>query len=356
MTLDNKKLMRFRGKRLAPAGMATSLVLACLVVPSPSQAVAARPSSSAFCSSSGASPQDTCYGTGALASASGDDANSAFGFNALNANTTGSFNAALGDDALESNTTGGGNTAVGVQALTLNTTGQVDTAVGNAAFDFSQGSFDTAIGGQALQGSGPGCSCSGSFNTASGYVALTSVSSGNENSATGAGALQDTSTGSSNTATGFQTLDDNTTGSQNTGLGDLAGVTGNSNNANTTGSRNTFVGFEAGPGTSTQLSNATAIGENALVSESNALVLGASGTDVGIGNTSPSSLLQLGTSGTSFGSYLQLPEVTSTAPSPPTGDCNTSTFVGRLVVQYNAPKAIATLWVCASNGTWKVAK
>jgi len=69
-------------------------------------------------------------------------------------------------------------------------------------------------------------------------------------------------------------------------------VTAYSANANRTGGNNTFLGALSGPGTSTQLSNATAIGYNALVSASNALVLGGpngSGyeVNVGIGTTTP---------------------------------------------------------------------
>lgn len=65
-------------------------------------------------------------------------------------------------------------------------------------------------------------------------------------------------------------------------------------NANTTGSGNTFIGTRSGSGTATQLTNATAIGFEALVSASNALVLGGTGTsavNVGIGVTGPTAVL-----------------------------------------------------------------
>ena len=102
------------------------------------------------------------------------------------------------------------------------------------------------------------------------------------------------------------------------------------------------------------LTNATAIRANALVSESNALVLG--GTDlnavnVGIGISSPQSLLQVGAPSTSYGSYLQMPLVT-TSSMPPASDCNTSTVVGRMVLQYDPMKAQTTLWTCSSVGNW----
>jgi len=102
-----------------------------------------------------------------------------------------------------------------------------------------------------------------------------------------------TTTGSANTAAGFYTLHAVTTGSNNTAVGFAAGVTATAGNANTTGSNNTFIGSNAGPGTATQLSNATAIGANAVVSANNALVLGASGVSVGLGTTAPAAILDV---------------------------------------------------------------
>jgi len=86
------------------------------------------------------------------------------------------------------------------------------------------------------------------------------------------------------------------TANYNTALGDLAGVTSSSANANVTGANNTFLGAWSGPGTSTQLDNAAAIGYKALVSASNALVLGGTGADavsVGIGTQSPKARLEV---------------------------------------------------------------
>jgi hypothetical protein len=81
----------------------------------------------------------------------------------------------------------------------------------------------------------------------------------------------------------------------------MAGETADYPNANVTGANNTFLGALSGPGRSTQLDNATAIGAHAVVSASNALVLGSingvngttSGVNVGIGRQTPTTTLQV---------------------------------------------------------------
>jgi len=74
-------------------------------------------------------------------------------------------------------------------------------------------------------------------------------------------------------------------------------VTSTDANRNTSGSNNTWIGYNSGPGTPTQLTNSTAIGSNALVSASNALVLGGTGqfaVRVGIGTTTPANVFTIG--------------------------------------------------------------
>jgi hypothetical protein len=134
-------------------------------------------------------------------------------------------------------------------------------------------------------------------------------SSGNENAFLGfAGSLntnatvqQDTGvgfgvlesdTGGSNTAVGAGALANNTTGFYNTAIGDNAGFTNDFSNV--TGNDDTLLGFDARMSTGS-LINATAIGANAFVSESNALVLGQIGTstNVGIGTSAPGHLLDV---------------------------------------------------------------
>jgi hypothetical protein len=275
-------------------------------------------------------PTDTATGDGALASENGGSFNTADGYLALNANTTGFRNTAAGALALVDNSTGSDNTAAGAAALLMNKTGSSNTAAGLLALSENKtGSDNTAAGVDALQ-----------FNT-----------TGNHNTAAGKEALLKNTVGGGNTAIGFDALSANDVGFGNTAVGQLAGVTASAANANTTGSGNTFLGFSAGPGTPFQLSNATAIGANALVSESNALVLGASDAKVGIGTAGPASLLQVGVPSTSYGDYLQIPMVT-TDFSPPARACDASTFVGRIVLQYDPRRVRTTLWSCSAAGAW----
>lgn len=170
-----------------------------------------------------------------------------------NTTTTGTSNTASGGSALLANTTGIDNTATGGLALASNTTGNL--------------------------------------NTASGFDALPFNTTGVSNTANGVFALNSNSTGNANTASGSSSLASNTTGGNNTASGSLALA------SNTTGSNNAALGYNAGPDSGhPNLTNATAIGANAVVSQSNALVLGGTGANavnVGIGTATPASTLDV---------------------------------------------------------------
>jgi len=273
---------------------------------------------------------DTATGYGALASENGGSFNTADGYYALNSNTTGFSNTAVGGGSLLANTMGRDNTAAGVYSLYKNTVGNGNTADGHAALQ---------------------ANTAGGEDTADGNYALFSNTTGNHNTAVGSDALYSSTTGGGNTALGFDALSANQSGFGNTAVGQLAGVTETEANANTTGSGNTFLGFDSGPGTATQLSNATAIGADALVSEDNAVVLGSPEAQVGIGTSAPHSRLQVGVPSTSYGDYLQIPMVTSNS-GPPARQCFLPSDAGRLVLQYDAQKVRTTLWSCSAAGVW----
>jgi Chaperone of endosialidase len=179
---------------------------------------------------------------------------------------TGGLNTGIGWEALYYDTTGGNNTAAGFAALDLNTTGSNNTASGGYALAYNTtGSNNTATGGGALGNNG-----TGSFNTAIGAGALSSA---------------------------FGPLGGDSPHA-NTAVGNVAGTTADLSVL--TGSNNTALGTGAAFSTG-NLNNATAIGANAEVSASNAMVLGSingvngatASTNVGIGTTAPAAPLDV---------------------------------------------------------------
>lgn len=176
----------------------------------------------------------------------------AFGFNnffagagAGNLTMTGASNTAVGVSVLSANTTGGSNTAVGRNVLQNNTTGSANSAVGSDALTQN---------------------ITGINNTAMGYGAMAANITGSANAAFGSQALTANLTGFFNTAIGEQALLI-TTGTGNTASGAGAG------NVNTVGGYNTFIGYQANP-SANNLTNATAIGNGAIVTASNTIQLG----------------------------------------------------------------------------------
>jgi Chaperone of endosialidase len=159
--------------------------------------------------------------------------------------------------------------------------------------------FGSSVNGNAFLGFAGNTEMTGAANTASGAAALAANGAGGGNTASGFEALEydciasagacSNNLGSYNTAAGYQALIYNTTGFANTGTGSGAGRI--SDGSYLTGNYNTALGFNAGFSKG-NLTNATAIGANAVVSESNALVLG-SGANVGIGSSAPGHLLDV---------------------------------------------------------------
>lgn len=166
-------------------------------------------------------------------SGDGGSSNSFFGYGTGTGNTSGFRNSFVGSTAGSANTTGNNNSFFGASSGTSNTTG------------IQNSFFGTSAGGGNVDGS--------------------------------ANAFFGTLAGASNTS-----------GSRNTAVGVGAGGT------NATGIRTTLIGSDADTGT-TDLSNATAIGANSYVEQSNSLILGSiagkngatSNTKVGIGTTTP---------------------------------------------------------------------
>jgi hypothetical protein len=194
--------------------------------------------------------------TGAVTGGSFQIGSSLFAFGS---STTGS--AYLGF-AGNPSSTGTFNTAVGYLALGANTLGYRNTAIGNGTL---------------------GHNITGGVNTAVGDNALFTNTTGADNAAIGSGALHYNTTGINNAAMGDAALAENTTGLENTALGYAALF------ENFTGNELTCIGAHCEVGVD-GLVNSTAIGADSRVDVSNALILGARGSEavtVGIGTSSP---------------------------------------------------------------------
>lgn len=177
---------------------------------------------------------------------------------------TGANNCAIGVNTLSSNISGDNNAALGYQALFNNTSGESNTAIGSASLKVNtSGKFNTATGYGTL-----GNNTFGQYNTASGYISLIGNVQGYFNAGIGCYSLVSNTSGSGNIGMGSLSLYNNTTGSYNTGLGFYANV----------GSGN--------------LTNATAIGANSIVTASNTIQLGdANVTDVYAGTGTTAKLI-----------------------------------------------------------------
>jgi hypothetical protein len=176
--------------------------------------------------------------------------NTFFGYHSGLNNTGVTHSTAFGHQALISNGTGTRNTAIGFQAIFSAANGNNNTALGWQALASNTGNNNVGIGHQAN-----GAAAGGSNNTAVGYNALAGNTSGN------------------NTAVGYQALDANTSGTSNTAIGNNADV---------------------GSGS---LTNATAIGADAVVNDNNTVMLGSPGTYVSVGGSVRQGMLSVSHSG-----------------------------------------------------------
>jgi hypothetical protein len=184
--------------------------------------------------------------------------------------------------------------------------------------------------GNFFLGTSGNATTTGSYNTASGYDAMTFDKSGSDNTAFGGFALFLNTNGANNTAIGYEALYENTIGSANTGVGTYAlfgNTTGNNNTGVgynalgviSTGSGNIAIGKDAGTAISTGANNID-IGNSGFGDESNVIRIGTTQTkavfngiypttiqsSAGIVCVNPSGLLGTGAAGATLGSDLAL--------------------------------------------------
>ena len=164
-------------------------------------------------------------------------------------------------------------------ANALNMDGTRNIHIGENAGVISMGDQNAFIGYNAGQ-----LNTTGAKNTFIGPTAGRVNTSGNSNAFIGGRAGFNNTEGSQNSFIGWQAGNSNVSGAQNTFIGKYAGQT------NTTGSLNTYIGSNA-DGTAA-LTNSTAIGAGALVTQSNSVVLG-NNANVGIGTSAPAYKLEV---------------------------------------------------------------
>lgn len=211
---------------------------------------------------------------------------------------SGNYNSALGYRALYNATSSVANIAIGYQSLYSMISGNYNVGIGqNALFTATTSKGNVAVGYSTLQ-----ANTTGTYNVATGYNVLNDNTTGSFNVGISLNALQKNTTGSYNIGIGREALDELTTGSGNTAVGYFAGSydASVSDYHSVIDNYATFIGYNARRSnviaSTTALNNITAIGKNAMVSTSNSLVLGGTGSDavnVGIGTTSPATLLEL---------------------------------------------------------------
>jgi trimeric autotransporter adhesin len=179
---------------------------------------------------------NTSVGFGASENNTTGNGNSAFGFYALNKNTTGRENVAIGYAALEKNTTADFNIANGFYSLNKNTTGLGNSALGYKSLENNTTSnYNTAMGFQTLNQN-----LDGEENTAIGTFALQANIDGSYNTSIGLNSMKQNTIGDDNVAIGYESGYGNKEGEANTYIGYQSGY------LSSNGSHNVFIGHKAG--------------------------------------------------------------------------------------------------------------
>ncbi|HZE71508.1 MAG TPA: tail fiber domain-containing protein [Pyrinomonadaceae bacterium] len=233
------------------------------------------------------------FGSSAGAANTTGFSNAFFGSAAGISNTTGTLNSFFGGNAGYSNTTGGANAFFGLQAGTSNTTGNVNSFFGyHAGYANTTGAANSFFGEQAgLQNT------TASENAFFGFNAGVSNTTGPSNAFFGGNAGAFNTTAGNNSFFGASAGQNNTTGTYNTFFGRNSGL------SNTTENANTFLGSNTNGAAG--ITNTTAVGANASVTQSNSLVLGSingvngatADTNAGIGTTAPNARLHIAVNG-----------------------------------------------------------
>lgn len=259
----------------------------------------------------------------AAGAANSGTSNSFFGSRAGASNTGGSNNSFFGSNSGENNLTGERNSYFGASTGSTSTTASQNSFFGNNVGESNLGSQNSFFGSFAGETNGLAgnnsffganagrFNVSGSDNSFFGAFAGDSNTTGFSNAFFGRSAGSGNTTGGDNAFFGLAAGQSNSVGSSNSFFGRDAGIdntTGfnnayfgkNSGGSNVSGSSNTMIGTNADV-LAGNLTNATAIGARAAVSQDNSIVLGSisgvngasSTASVGINTTAPKTRLHV---------------------------------------------------------------
>lgn len=264
------------------------------------------------------------------------------------ANTTGFYNLFIGNSSGINNTSGSFNTFFGNGTGTANTTGEYNVFIGHTA-----GYNNTTGIRNIFMGQGAGANNTvGGYNVFLGFGAGGANTSAEHNVFLGSGTGLSNQTGQENVFIGHN-AGYNTNAHYNVGIG-LSALDGN-----ITGYDNVAIGRGAGT-TFNNLVNSVALGAFAKASQSNTIILGATGSyavNVGINNTAPGNKLEI-TQGTTGNSGLRFTNLTKNfSPSLSTTKFLTVDTNGDVVLaNYGTPNfrlaadSVSSDWKPVGNG------
>ena len=221
------------------------------------------------------------------------------------------------------------NLTVGTQAsASFNISGHGDADIFNAATDFRTGGYRVLSQNVVA------------MNVFAAVGAGASISTGTKNSFVGFNAGLGNSTGGSNAFFGDESGGNNQAGSGNSAFGSSAGIY-------SLGSNNSFFGYLATNPGSVNLSNATAIGSYAFVTQNNSMVLGSIN---GVNGASADTRIGIGTSAPAF--KLEIIDTSNTGLRVATGGFGgtVASFGGRGAFQIDAEGAPGGRFQIAETG------
>jgi hypothetical protein len=257
------------------------------------------------------------YGSSAGRNNNFGNYNSFFGNAAGFLNTQGNFNTFMGDSCGYNNTTGSQNSFYGQQSGLLNVIGSFNAFFGDLSGERNIGSRNTFLGHHAGANNTSGVDncyvgCHSAFNN--------NNSIGKQNNFIGSDCGPSEIQGDDNEFMGYRSGFANSTGNRNILIGSFSGFTQNSNDNvfigylsgyyETIGTNNTYLGTNSGNDPSAvNLTNAAAIGANAIARANDDMILGDINVQVGIG---------LSNAPTGPGNKLEIDAgINGTAPTPP---------------------------------------